>query len=213
VYFAYACATGSEEGGTGVDDAGSDAARDVASVLPNEDSGQRPSEDASATCTGKVVVNELMSQGTVANDEFAELYNPGSCAVEMSSWKLSYRSASGTASAMYTFPTGSQIASKAFLVLGRAEFTGKKDATITGSSMAADNGQVALLDDTGKVIDGVAYGTVDVGAAAGTYAEKTPAPAPVANGSISRKTDGVDTDDNQADFAKTSPPTPGAPNQ
>ena len=80
--------------------------------------------------------------------------------------------------------------------------------------MAADRGQVAVLDDTGKVIDGVAYGTMIVtDAGAGTYAEGTPAQAPIADASISRKTDGEDTDDNAADFVRTSPHTAGAPNQ
>jgi hypothetical protein len=80
--------------------------------------------------------------------------------------------------------------------------------------MAATAGQVAVLDETGKVIDGVAYGTTIVtDAGAGTYAEKTPAQAPLANASIARKSDGLDTDDNSADFVRASPHTAGAPNQ
>jgi uncharacterized protein len=220
VYFASACAKGNEEpsvepnldGGGEAGDAGKDATKPRV-----EDSGvdPDPDPDAGPTCTGKIVVNELMTAGTSAADEFVELYNTASCAISMGGWKLSYRASSGNLSVggLHTFVAGTQIPAKSFFVIGGDAFTGKKDATLSGA-MAADRGQVALLDDQGKVIDGVAYGTqVMTDAGAGTYAEKTPAQAPLASASIARKSDGLDTDDNAADFARASPHTAGASNQ
>lgn len=220
VYFASACAKGNEtpdlesEG-----DAGPivDAGKDVTKPRTEQDSGGNPGTDSGGgpTCTGKVVVNELMTAGASAADEFVEVYNTATCAISLAGWKISYRASSGNLSVggLYTFPAGSQIPAKSLLVIGGSAFTGKTDGTLSGA-MAADRGQVAVLDDTGKVIDGVAYGTqIMTDAGAGTYAEGTPAQAPLANSSISRKTDGEDTDNNSADFVRTTPHTAGASNQ
>jgi hypothetical protein len=165
--------------------------------------------DDAGPCDGKVVINELMTAGASAYDEFIELYNPGGCAVPLGGWKLGYRSGTGSAAPpILTFAPGSSIPAKSFLVIGRPEFSGKKDITITSStSMAADKGQVGLEDDKGTLVDAVGYG-----AATGAYVEGSPAPTPDTSGSISRKTDGVDTNDNAADFAKTKPHSAGAPN-
>lgn len=220
VYLAFAsasCATGADDGGGGFSDAdaGSDGTtKPDSTTVPGKDSGSSSGDsggggDDAGPCDGKVVINELMTAGTTAFDEFIELYNPNSCAVPLGGWKLGYRAASGNAAPpIHTFAAGSSIAAKSFLVIGRPEFAGKKDVTTTSStSMAADSGQIGLEDEKGKIIDAVGYGT-----ATGAYVEKAAAPSPASGGSISRKTDGVDTDDNSADFAKTTPHSAGAPN-
>lgn len=222
VYFAFACAKGNDEASLDSDpDAGkTDAKKDVGTTRVDEDGGgtdpdPQDKDSGGPKCTGKIVVNELMTAGATAADEFVELYSDATCAISLGGWKLSYRASSGNLSVggLYTFPAGSQIAAKGFLVLAGDGFKGKSDGTLSGS-MAADRGQVALLDDTGKVVDGVAYGTmIMTDAGAGTYAEKTPAQAPLVNASISRKSDGLDTDDNSADFVRTSPHTAGVSNQ
>lgn len=211
VYFASGCATGGDEGREGFDatDAGAEAGnKPDASVVPPADGGGTTGEDA-GPCDGRVVINELMTAGTKATDEFIELYNPSACAVPLGGWKIGYRAESGNAAPpIHTFVAGAAIPAKSFLVIGTADFAGKKDVTITSStSMAADSGQVGLEDDEGKLIDAVGYGT-----AAGPYVEGTPAPTPDTSGSIARKSDGVDTNDNRADFAKTKPHSAGAPN-
>lgn len=221
VYFAYACAAGTDDARGGFDDADGGGTKDggkEGSTIRIEDSGgPEPEEDSGGPkCTGKVVINELMTDGvgSAASEEFVELYNPNGCAISMTGWKIAYRAASGNPSStgLHTFAAGTQIPSKGFFVLGGDAFKGKVDGSLT-NSMAATQGQVALVDDQGDVVDGVAYGTgIMVDAGAGTYAEKTPAQAPLEGASISRKTDGHDTDDNAADFVRTSPHSAGAPN-
>ena len=218
VFLGYACATGVEDGREGFESRGdasvteSPSARDAA-VIPPRDAATVPDDDSGGggggPCNGKVVINEIMTAGTTtANEEFVELYNPGACAVPLGGWRLAYRSYSGTAGpAIHTFATGAAIPAKSFLVLGRVEFKGKKDVTVTGGSMAGDNGQVGLEDDTGTIVDSVGYGT-----ASGIYVEKACAQSPAPGGSISRRSDGVDSDNNAADFEKTTPHSAGAPN-
>jgi hypothetical protein len=207
-----ACATGTESTDTG--DGGIvevDAARDV-NVVPNpkdssspDDSGMLPGDD-SGSCTKKVVINEVLVNGP-SGSEFVELYNPSACAVPLGNWKIAYKSAGNTAGgATHTFATGTSIAPKAFYLVATATYTGAKDATFNGG-FGNTGGQVGLLDDTKALIDAVGYDT----GTSGEYTEGAPAPLPPTNSSIARKADGVDTNDNKADF-KTATPSGGQPN-
>lgn len=205
---AIACANGSLSGI--LDDGGvADAASSDVAVFPVRDSstpddgGTLPGDDA-GSCGTKVVINEMMVNGT---GEFIELYNPNTCAVPVGGWKIAYRSNGNVAGgATYTFGTGESLAAKAFFVIATSDFAGKKDATFNGG-LGNSGGQVGLLDDSTGTVDAVGYAP----GTSGIYTEGTPAPLPPASSSIARKSDGVDTDDNNSDF-ETSSPTPGAPN-
>ncbi len=214
IYASASCATGAEDGTEGVadGDAGADGSgKQDANVVPGKDSGSSKTDggggdDDGGACDGKVVINEVMTRGGTASEEFVELYNPGGCAVPLGGWKLAYRSSGGAAGpVLHTFVSGAAIPAKAFFVLGTTAFGGKKDAVMNDGM--ADDGQVALQDDQGKTVDAVGYGT-----ATGAFVEGSAAPSPDASGSIARKSDGVDTNDNAADFAKTKPHSAGAPN-
>jgi len=197
----------SPDGGTGAADG---------SRLPPGDSGAPDvSRSDSATtedcpspteCTGKVVINELMARGPDgAAEEFVELYNPNSCAVSLGGWKLAYRSKAGTGTGvLHTFSNGDSIAAGAFLVLGTASFSAKKDALM--NSGMADEGQVGLVDDGDTLVDAVGYG-----ATAGPFIEGASTGGPPPNGSIGRHC-GLDTDDNAADFKTFAQHSAGAPN-
>ncbi|MDB4937470.1 MAG: hypothetical protein JWP87_4442 [Labilithrix sp.] len=208
-----ACAKGTDS--VDVDEGGvveEDAARDVNVVpLPSkdssspDDSGPLPGDD-SGTCTRKVVVNEVLMNGP-SGSEFIELYNASTCAVPMGDWKISYKSGSNAAGgATYTFATGASLAPKAFFVIATANFSGAKNATFNGGLSNSD-GQVGLLDDKKATVDAVGWGT----GTAGDYTEGAPVPLPPTNSSVARNTDGVDTNDNKADF-KTATPSAGQPN-
>lgn len=157
--------------------------------------------------TGKIVINELQANGT-SNAEFVELYNPGSSAVSLAGWKLDYRSdknAAGTA-LVDPFASDATIAPGGFYLVANLAFDGPRDAPISAGGMAKGGGQVGLIDANGDLVDAVGYGT-----ASGTYTESSPAPDP-GTGSIGRTSDGVDTDDNGADFDETTSPSPGESN-
>ena len=208
-----ACAKGTDSGT--LDEGGTveeDAARDVNVVPVNRDGSMTdpdspvlPPEDSSTGgCTAKVVINELVTNGAGgANDEMVELYNPSACAADLGGWALKYESsAGGTGAAGHAFVAGDTIPSMGYLVLtpgGTTNWT---------AGMAAASGQVGLLDGTGKLVDGVAYGTIT----GGDYREKTAATAPASGGSIGRSPNGADTDNNKSDFKTYATPSPGAAN-
>lgn len=200
--------TAADSGSAVLDGAGTD------SSIPFPDSGPQPDGaskdsgvDAPGGCTKKVVINEIMPEGA-SNAEFIELYNPNSCAVSLSGWKLLYRSSgNGLGPPLYTFVTADSIGPHAFVVLATSNFAGVKDFT-TLAGLGNSGGQVGLVDQNDTVIDGVGYDT----GTAGTFTEKTPAALPGLGKSIARKSDGVDTDNNASDFAVANTPTPRAAN-
>ena len=206
-----ACAKGTETG-AGFDEGGlaeEDAGRDVNVVpMPKDsaapgDSGMPP-DDSGGSCTQKVVINEVKTGGASnVNEEMIELYNPSTCAVPIGNWTLKYQSSGGSApSARHTFASGDSIASKGYLVLTPG------GSTDLAPGMAGGDGQVGLLDDTGKIIDAVAYGTVT----AGMYREGTSAPSPASGGSIGRFPSGADSNNNKTDFKANGTPSPGIAN-
>jgi hypothetical protein len=206
-----ACANGTAtsvdlgEGGTVEEDAGRDVnvvptPKDAA---PPEDTGTTPGDD-SGSCTQKVVINELKTEGTSnANDEMVELYNPSTCAVPLGNWEIKYASAGGgTGLAGHKFAVGDSIPSKGFLVLTPG------GSTPLTPGFAGTAGQLGLLDDKGTLVDAVAYGTVTTK----TYAEGTSAPSPPSGGSIGRSPNGTDNNNNKTDFKTYTTPSPGIAN-
>jgi hypothetical protein len=157
-------------------------------------------EDTGTACSGKVVINELQNNGPNSGAEFIELYNPNTCAVAIAGWKIGYASAAGNSGVnLFTFEAGDSIPAKGFILLANNKFT-PTPPRVLASGMGNEGGQVGLIDDTDKVVDAVGFGVDGSTATKGKYTEGTAAPAPPTNGSIGRKTDGVDTGNNNADF-------------
>lgn len=206
-----ACANGTGTGTGDLGDGGAldgDIGRDV-NVVPTPKDSAPPGDtggpgDDSGSCTSQVLINELKTDGTSdPNDEMIELYNPSACAVPLGNWEIKYESAGGGAGlAGHKFATGDAIMAKSYLVLKPSSVSAKLTP-----GMKATDGQIGLLDDTAKLVDAVAYGTVT----AGSYREKQSAPSP-SGGSVGRSPSGVDTDDNKADFKAYATPSEGVAN-
>lgn len=172
--------------------------------------------DSGGTCTAKVVINEILTDGGAINKEFIELYNPNTCDVVIEGFKLRYKSASGMptqGTLLHTFAAATTIKAKGYYVVGTAQYGGAKDVQFTatdntGNGFLSNNGQVALFDATDVKIDGIGYGTLT----GGDYTETKAAVSATQTASIGRKPDGADTDDNSKDCTFFSSPTPGAQN-
>jgi len=139
------------------------------------------------------VINEVTT-GTLANskDEFVELYNPCSVPFQLDGETLAYRTATGTTDTVLanlagTLPAGS------YLVYGNSGFTGAKDGSFTGD-LPQLGGGLAIRNAT-SVIDSVGYGV-----ALDAYVEGVAAPAAPLGQAIARVPNGIDTNNNAADF-------------
>jgi hypothetical protein len=156
------------------------------------------------------VVNEVQTGGVTVTDEWVEVFNP--CGTDLTGWKLVYRSANnnnGTAdTTVFTFssnPSGQY----ALLVGGGYTGSPTPDGQWASGKLAGGGGAVGLRNPSGTLIDSVSYQTLNV---ANALTETAPAPNPPASQSIARIPNGVDTNNNSADFQVATTPTPKAPN-
>jgi uncharacterized protein YdeI (BOF family) len=167
-----------------------------------------------------LVVAEVVTGGASASDEYLEIYNAAPGPAEAGGCQLVYVSASGaTVTRKATLATPLVLAAGQHLLVANASgiYAPLADATYTGG-LAADGGSVVLETPGGTVIDAVNWGT-----ASNPYAEGPAAPAPPAKSSIERLPggslgNGLDTNDNRADWAiqpnpqpqpMSAPPVPG----
>jgi hypothetical protein len=182
-------------------------------------------------CVPRIVINEVQSRGGAgdANNEFVEIYNAGTCAVNLNGWTLRYAPAStssGTGTAFWT-GTASQTINPGQYAVARsmpvaAPPAGVVDLIVTSPLPASlgfndVNGGVGLYNGSAR-IDGVTWvqmgGTGSINAMH-PFREGNPATVPAMGGmviSASRIPNATDTDSNSADFAPRTMVTPGAAN-
>lgn len=155
-----------------------------------------------------LVINEIMvGSSSSASDEFVEIYNPCSSAVDLSGWRLVYRSASGSTDIKLLDLSSLAIGAQGYLVLGGSAFSGNADQTLT-SGLASAGGGVALRNSTDDAVDSIGYGSANNGLIEGGAAPE----APEYDSSLARTPNGNDTDNNASDFQIAASPTPGKAN-
>jgi hypothetical protein len=167
-------------------------------------------QDSGPTTACTPVINELMT-GTAgaATNEFVEIFNPCTTALDLSGFTLVYRAGTNAspvdpsydAEHLFTWPGGATIAPGAHKIYAGAGFTAAKDGLL-GGGMKDGDGAIALRDPSGKIVDAIGYGAVNtqnpfIEAHAAVANTVTAAPGT----SIARHPDGHDTNDNQADFS------------
>ena len=188
----------------------------------NNDSNQQQDNEQNqneATSTQQQAMKILISEvqitggpGKTTND-FIELHNPNSSAVNLKGYRLVKRTQSGSSDTGIKSWTDDALISAGGYYLwansGYVDISVSPDVTTSGS-MASDNG-IALRfgpADTGEIIDSVGWGN-----ALNVFVENIPAQEPGAMQSIQRKWDGglfADIDNNSADFELRDCPSPKA---
>ncbi len=189
----------------------------IALSVPSLGSGRPPSPVPVAAVaapvpwpTSSLLVSEVVTGGASASDEFAELANAGSEPVDLTGFELVYATSSGgtvTRKAAWTVPTILGPGRHLLLANAAGIYVGIADITYSGG-FAATGGAVALRPIGGAAIDAVGWGD-----ATSAFVEGVAAPAPASGSSIERLPggalgNGVDSNDNAADFAVRTVPTP-----
>ncbi|WP_223748714.1 lamin tail domain-containing protein [Myxococcus sp. XM-1-1-1] len=174
-----------------------------------------------------VVISEAAPAGPGgANDEFVELFNPTTSPVDLSGWKLQYKSATGTTYLSFTLPAGSVIQPRGFFLVTHPDYAGSvagdanwgpafsMSASRTGGGNLRLGGPALTttnMNDPAKV-DAFAYGTGNapegtafptVPAEAGSFERKATVSSTAATmegGSDAAAGNGYDSDDNASDF-------------
>lgn len=166
----------------------------------------------SADDSTSVLISEILTgTSTGAGQEFVELYNPTPTAINLSGWKIEYKSATST-----NMPSnwnkkadlsGQIDAQSYYLVAPKSNYPDSDSEW--SSTLATSGGHIRLVDGTGKVIDLLGYGNAN-------SPEGSAAIAPAPGQSIERlpgKTDpysgnAQDTNDNAKDFLIRVDPEP-----
>jgi len=147
--------------------------------------------------TNHIVISEIQVYGQTAKDEFIKLYNPTNNSINVSNWKLSKKTASGSESNLVSsFAEGTIIpAHSDFLITHKTDYQGTQTAnyTYSGASYSvAINNTVILKNNEDIVIDKVGFGeAIDF--------ENTPTNNPE-NGQSIKRINNEDTDNNKNDF-------------
>jgi hypothetical protein len=182
---------------------------------------------APVVVTDHVVISEFAPGGPAgANDEFIELYNPTNAAIDISGWRVQYRSAAGATYSMpAAFPSGSIIPAHGYFLVASNSYAGavapdvRLTTELSMSANATAGGHVRLgkaavtnANVDANVVDTVGYGTANgpetspappAPAAASSYERKANAdstPASMAGGADDKKGNGYDSNDNSKDF-------------
>ncbi len=164
------------------------------------------------TIADHVVISEIKTN-TSGEDEFVELYNPTSSDIQLDGWKLTRNNSAGTpANLVNSFPIGSTIPAHGYFLIAHQDYTGLVTADIdySANNPITDNYAALLYNGAGDLVDGVGWGS-------SLEYEGTATSNPLAGQSIERKSDsihdnargnGLDTDDNSADFQTKATPEP-----
>ncbi|MFX0091700.1 MAG: lamin tail domain-containing protein [Candidatus Hodarchaeota archaeon] len=134
---------------------------EVSAVDNNDNEGQKSSPDSATTFeeTSTILISEVYydAVGTDSKNEWIELYNPGSTAVDISGWTLSDNKDT------WTVPDGTVIQPGDYLIIARSS-SGFNDLygfnpDISGLSLALGNrgDSLTLKDSSGVEVDFVAW--------------------------------------------------------
>lgn len=186
----------------------------------------QPTEEKTAASWSGVVINEAYlsggSKGAAYKNKFIELYNTTDNDVTLDGTSLQYRPASGTGASNAAADLTGVIKAKGHYLI-KAGSNGsdgaelpQADATATSLNASGTKGTLFLAATTSKlspavgdttanadIIDALGYGDTN------TF-EKAAATAPKSNADVKslNRTNGVDTNDNSADFTLSADITP-----
>lgn len=180
---------------------------------PNDGRGD---DCASITVTGasNLVINEVHTQAQSTSppadaNDFVELFNKSTRAIDISGMVISYRAGSTTPST-FTLPASTIIQPRSYLIIvnGATTYgvTADFNAGGAGFNLTATSGGIRI-ELNGVKLDGLAYQTPgnNVSATFAAFGEGRVYTSPVASGLLDyvRSPDGTDTNDNAADFRRS----------
>ncbi|MEZ5308255.1 MAG: DNA/RNA non-specific endonuclease [Pyrinomonadaceae bacterium] len=161
-----------------------------------------------------LVISQFQTAGGTANDEFIEIHNTSSTAVDLNGYRLVYRSAAGTNDVnFFAWSSSTIIPAGGYHLITSTAYDGSVpgdsvyNPSTCSCALSANGGGLAIrfgAANTGAIIDSVGYGT-----ATNAFIETAVTGAPPANQGQARDNNRCDeTDNNSADFVTLNPADP-----
>lgn len=182
---------------------------------------------AIATMNAQIVINEVYggggNSGATLKNDFVELINRGSASVTISNATLQYASAAGTFNQYHPLPVITLAPGQTFLIQEGAGASGTVDLvpdfvapiptnfgsgtnSNPGFAMAGTNLKLALVSDATQVVNPTDANVLDfVGTGSASQFEGAGAAPVMTNTTSDSRTNGVDTNNNAADFTNGAP--------
>ena len=122
-----------------------------------------------------LVISEIMAGNGVgrSNEEFIELYNPTDETISLDGWSLKRKTSQNSTSTINlvsNFSATSTIAAKSFFLIAHSEYLNYSTSTLpdffytnTSNPLAYNNDVVILYNNSGEIIDEVAYQDIEAG--------------------------------------------------
>ena len=183
------------------------------------DTAQSQNNTFSAAQTFHVVISEVQINGSNANQDFVELYNPTSSVVDLNGWQLQKKTSSGAISSLVLFGSSHIIPAHGYFLWANNKtpqnpFSTSIGADVSNGNNLSENNSIALEDASNNIIDQVGWGTgisqyvegtlIDNGSDTNKSMERkaysTSTDVTMEGGVDETKGNGYDTDDNSNDF-------------
>lgn len=103
-----------------------------------------------------VKINEIYSRGTVGNEDWVEIYNPSTSAMDISGYKIYDIGGQNGTKPKKAIPNGTTIPAGGFFVIT------VDDTTASGFGLSSSGEQVWLEDASGSIIDNVTFPALGV---------------------------------------------------
>jgi hypothetical protein len=163
-----------------------------------------------ANCgVANLLINEVLTRGASASDEWIEFYNP--CAQDITfSGTVVYRGpTSMTDSTVFATLSNKVFPKQGYFLVANNGYSGTADfKPFAAGGMGDDGGGVALRDGSMNIITSMAWGS----ATDNKFQQGNPAPANTATSSIARTPNGANSKNDVNDFKLASTPTPRGAN-
>lgn len=148
-----------------------------------------------------LVISEIQTGSSAsASEEFIEIYNPTTSPVDLSGWKIEYKSASGSSWSSKATLSGNLEPSGYYLVASNSYLSGLADQSMS-DGLSATGGHVRIKDASGVQVDLIGWGSA-------TSPEGSAHTSPPAGQSLERTPLGEDSDNNSSDFVVRLVPQP-----
>ena len=110
-----------------------------------------------------VVIGEVQINGSNANEDFVEIYNPTDSSVDLNGWQINKKTSTGTVSSLVLFGSGASIPAHGYFLWannqGNPSFSSTIGADVSNTNNLSENNSIALENASDVIIDQVGWGT------------------------------------------------------